>query len=225
MFNPIINYVDTNISTINSFTIFGERHSGTNWLESIISKKTNLSITWEYGFKHYPDLSTLKGSPESDSTLFFCITRNIYDWIPAFFKAPYSVDSLIAYNINKFLFNEWKSIDINTKLEILADNHLTKQRRYKNIFELRKIKLEFFYYYLPYLVKNLIVLKYEDLVSQYSNFLNFLDSLFIRTNYINLNCKVFSPRNNNYKLSKKLKQHIDQYTDWNTEKLFGYCQQ
>ncbi len=33
--------------------IYGERCSGTNYLEDVITKNFNVDITWEYGWKHF----------------------------------------------------------------------------------------------------------------------------------------------------------------------------
>ena len=38
---------------ITKYTIYGERCSGTNYLEDIISKNFNVEITWRYGWKHF----------------------------------------------------------------------------------------------------------------------------------------------------------------------------
>ena len=38
---------------ITKFTILGERASGTTFLQHAIRENFNLSVTWEYGFKHF----------------------------------------------------------------------------------------------------------------------------------------------------------------------------
>ena len=35
------------------YTIYGERCSGTNYLENIININFDVNITWEYGWKHF----------------------------------------------------------------------------------------------------------------------------------------------------------------------------
>ena len=38
---------------LKKYTIYGERCSGTNYLESIININFDSNITWEYGWKHF----------------------------------------------------------------------------------------------------------------------------------------------------------------------------
>ena len=38
---------------ITKVTIYGERCSGTTYLENIITKNFNVEITWDYGWKHF----------------------------------------------------------------------------------------------------------------------------------------------------------------------------
>ena len=35
------------------FTIYGERHSGTNFLQKVICENFRLKITWDFGWKHF----------------------------------------------------------------------------------------------------------------------------------------------------------------------------
>ena len=39
--------------TIKNFTIFGERCSGTNYVQQLILKNFDTEITWKYGWKHF----------------------------------------------------------------------------------------------------------------------------------------------------------------------------
>ena len=38
---------------IKKFTIYGERCSGTNYLENLILVNFDVNLTWEYGWKHF----------------------------------------------------------------------------------------------------------------------------------------------------------------------------
>ena len=38
---------------LKNFTIFGERNSGTNYLENLLKKVLYINFTNEYGFKHW----------------------------------------------------------------------------------------------------------------------------------------------------------------------------
>ena len=38
---------------LKKFTIYGERCSGTNYLEKIINLNFDVNVTWEFGWKHF----------------------------------------------------------------------------------------------------------------------------------------------------------------------------
>ncbi len=63
-------------------TIYGERCSGTNYLEELLLLNFDIELTWEYGWKHffgYNDLSN------TDDVLFIGIIRNLPDWLNSFY--------------------------------------------------------------------------------------------------------------------------------------------
>jgi hypothetical protein len=219
-FNPILFFYNDK-TNIENFTILGERHSGTNWLESLCKYNLNLPITWEYGFKHFINLNW-NTYYKSEKTLFFCIVRDIYTWIPAFFRQPHHVNSNIAYNINNFLSKEWSSFDTFTKQEILEDRNYITLLRYKNIFDLRNKKLKFYYYYLPYLINNFIIIRYEDLLlDPYSVF----EWLQKRTNInINITKNSFldSKGQKFYKDKQGMKKIINTNANWDIENIYKY---
>ena len=43
---------------ITQFTIFGERCSGTNYLEECILNNFDINVTWKYGWKLFLDFKT-----------------------------------------------------------------------------------------------------------------------------------------------------------------------
>ena len=73
---------------IKKFTIYGERCSGTNYLQNLVNDNFEIELTWEYGWKHFFGFQddTLKNS---DDTLFLCIVRNPVDWMNSFFRNPH----------------------------------------------------------------------------------------------------------------------------------------
>ena len=80
------------------FTIFGERCSGTNYLEQLILKNFEIDITWKYGWKHFSGFNNYK---DSDDVLFLCIVRNPFNWIDSLFKFKYHLANPIRADINK----------------------------------------------------------------------------------------------------------------------------
>lgn len=65
-------------NNIEKVQIFGERCSGTNYLQNLLLKNFDVSVTWECGFKHFFGFDEDK---YNDKILFICIVRNPVDWI------------------------------------------------------------------------------------------------------------------------------------------------
>lgn len=204
-----------NLKDIQEYTILGERHSGTNWLERLIFARLNMLPTWRFGSKHFIDSLNPNLMSCATQTLFICITRNIYDWIGGFFKLPHHVDRSIAFDIDKFLLSEWKND--------CFDNHFFHHRPYKNIFELRSSKLLFYLYFLPNIVDNMVIIRYEDLMRNPEDIISFLSENF----HLNKTNKKYSslivPRKkSHYKFRNRILQIIDNNTDWSVEYNFKY---
>lgn len=214
-YNPIF-YQRLNKNPIHKFTIIGERHSGTNWLERILTSRLSTPLTWEYGSKHFINYN-LNQLASAKNTLFVCITRDIYQWIGGFYKLPHHVDKSIAYDLDKFLLSEWKN-------EIDDYDYLT-HKPYKNIFCLRKSKLEFLYIFLPNIVDSIIITRYEDLLVDPENIVSFISTHFdISTTNVPY-YKWTQPRPQHpYLFLPRIKDIINQNTDWKTESIFHYDQ-
>ncbi len=83
-----------------SYSVYGERNSGTNFLVKLIN--TNLIIDPKHhGKKH----SLVKEYNESDDHLNFCIVRNLNDWLHSTYKNPYHI-----WNRHTWIKNEWISV-------------------------------------------------------------------------------------------------------------------
>lgn len=164
---------------LKKYTIYGERCSGTNYLENIININFDVNRTWQYGWKHFfgfqDDL--LKNS---DDTLFICIVRNLEDWINSFYRELHHLPLRYKKNMSKeekldeFLNKEFWSFDDNcgardTTKEIVEDRNIYTGERYKNIFELRHTKIKWMLEDLPNKVKNYIFIRYEDLINDFEN--------------------------------------------------------
>jgi hypothetical protein len=85
---------------IKKFTIYGERCSGTNYLENLVLENFDVELTREYGSKHFFGFSDLSGS---DDTLFIGIVRNPYDWFNSLYTYKHHLPQQMFKNINVFL--------------------------------------------------------------------------------------------------------------------------
>ena len=165
--------VRKNNTKIDYFCIFGERCSGTNFLEQALLENFHLKIHNHQVNKHFFGQKEL---PKEDNILYIGIVRHPYTWINSFYKYPYFVNKNIRNNKYKFLNEEFWSQDGNN--EITQDRNIFTKKRYKNIFELRNVKLEFLYNRMPLLAKNYVLIKYEDLRDDYENTLIFIKQQF-----------------------------------------------
>jgi hypothetical protein len=206
---------------INNFTIIGERHTGTNWLESIVKSNFELPVTWEYGWKHWMGFNDDRIS-ESRNTLFLCTTRNPHDWIYSFTREPHHIPTQNKLNTDTFLFNEWISIYNNKpppllNKEIKEDRNMHTGERYKNIFELRKVKTEYINSF-KNINPNSIVVKYEDM---YNNYQEVFSKISIITGITPKN-ESLSIKTKTYHISDSLIKKINDNICWEAESKQNY---
>jgi hypothetical protein len=172
--------------TITNFTIFGERCSGTNFLENVIKENFNLDLTFKYAWKHFFCNSDLSNS---DETLFIGIIRNPVYWINSLYKDRHHIPLENLTDINAFLFNTCYSVhkayDPKPRIETKDFNYITK-KPYKNIFQMRKFKNYYLTTIMPAKVKNFILINYETLTKHYEYTLTTIKSSFNLT-FKNLN--------------------------------------
>ena len=147
--------------------IYGERCSGTNYLEQLLITNFDVEIVCNYGHKHFFGFNDLSGA---DDVLFIGIIRNLVDWVNSLYRMPHHIPSRLR-NIDSFLKDEFFSIQddgiINEK-----DVHLETKEIYKNIFELRYVKNKFLVENMPNLVKNYKLITYDNLTDDFVNVMN-----------------------------------------------------
>lgn len=163
---------------LKKFTIYGERGSGTNYLEDLIRLNFDAHLSWDYGWKHFFGFQDEK-LKNSNNTLFICIVRNLPDWINSFFRykhhiplkfiknvpqselvEPFLNDEFFSVNDAKHNFKTWSE-------ELMTDRNIYTGERYKNIYELRHTKIKWMIEDLPKKVNNYIFIRYEDLIDNF----------------------------------------------------------
>jgi len=196
---------------LKKYTIYGERCSGTNYLENIININFDVNITWDYGWKHFFGFND-EALKDSDDVLFICIVRNLPDWINSFYREKHHLPLKYKTNmseeakIDEFLNKEFWSFHDNkgnrdTKKEHMCDRNIYTGNRYKNIFELRHTKIKWMLKDLPNKVKNCIFIRYEDLINDFNNTL-----LKIKNKGLKVKPNIKFPLNtDNYKNCKNIK--------------------
>lgn len=193
---------------IKKYTIYGERCSGTNYLENLIDINFNAEITWKYGWKHFFGFNDDK-LKDSDDTLFICIVRDIKPWLNSLYRDKHHLPEHLKNKIDNFLNEEFYSISYANfdsdghPLEIMQDRNIYTGERYKNIFELRHTKLKYMIDDLPNKVKNYVFIRYEDLINNFATTMEIIKEkgLQVKENII------FPVNTDIYRKCKNIKMH------------------
>ena len=145
--------------------IYGERCSGTNYLENLLELNFNVQIIWNYGWKHFFGFADLSGS---DDVLFIGIVRNLDDWANSLYRMRHHLPTAVTKDVSTFLTSEFYSIDKGQgNREIMEDRNIETGARYRNIFELRLVKNRFLVDTMPTLVKNYCLITHDDLIDKF----------------------------------------------------------
>ena len=152
-------------------TIYGERCSGTNFLEQSLIENFDVEVTWKYGWKHFFGFNSLENS---DDTLFLGIVRDGYQWMNSLKRQPWHLDQRMLTSTAMFLSHPVISYELEddkitlSNREIKEDYHMHEpHRHYHNLFELRQVKTEFLMKIMPRRVKHYLFMKYEDLLTRF----------------------------------------------------------
>lgn len=174
------------------YFIYGERSSGTNILHETI--KLNFKddlLKYDMDKKHFFNFTTVENVEEC---LYISIVRDPIDWINSLYRNPHLISCELFEDKTKFISHEFKTWDktrkeinsifrtkikdprtqkyIEVDTENLNGRHIYTDQTYKNIFEMRHIKLKFMFEDLPKLLSNYIIIKYEDLINDFENTMN-----------------------------------------------------
>ena len=138
----------------------------------------------------------------NDNTLFIGIVREPIGWLSSFYQNKYHIP-IINRTMSNFLLNEFYSVFDNGNI-ILQDLNYETKEKYKNIFEMRKIKNNYLMNIMPNKVKHYILIRYEDLLLNNEFILNKIQNTFnlkfknkniIKINYhIKNKKKIFIPK-------------------------------
>jgi len=202
---------------IKKYTIYGERCSGTNYLEQLMSHNFDIEFTSEYGYKHFFGFNDLSNT---DDVLFIGTIRNLCDWVNSFYRQPHNLKPELKKDVKSFLNNTFYSFNKENN-EIMEDRHIETKKRYKNIFELRQTKNKFLLETMPKLVKNYCIITYDNLIDNFVNVMNKIRSygLIVKTN-INFPVNVYYYKKNENVTYVPKKNTIDDEIILNKANLF-----
>ena len=169
-----INSFESYTSSLENFTIFGERCSGTNYLEQAIRKNFNLPITWKYGWKHW--FGNHVDYSDSDNTLFIAIYRNPFDWMNSLYHDQHHLEEKMK-NKDNFIKDPFFTFH-NGELEMKNSINWKTNKPFQNVFELRSAKLLYLLEVLPQKAKNVEIISYEYFKDNYHSVLKYLQKKY-----------------------------------------------
>jgi hypothetical protein len=196
---------------MNKVTIYGERCSGTNYLQELLLLNFDIEIVWNYGWKHFFGFNDLS---KSNDVLFIGIVRNLEDWINSLYRDKHHLPNELTKNVDSFLTNTFYSMDEQNN-EIMTDRNMETGERYKNIFELRRIKNKFLIEKMPTLVKKYCLITYDDLTN---NFIDIMNKL--RDCGLKIKNGIEFPLNVSYYKKEKNKTFVKKVNKISREKIY-----
>jgi hypothetical protein len=154
--------------------IFGERCSGTNYLESLVSTNVrNAEIGWEFGWKHFFP----HGDPAAAAdTVFLVIYRHPFRWLQSLHRNPWHVaPHLRGRSFAEFIRSEWMCVydessntppsDPRYGQEMLFERDPRTGERFANVLHLRSAKIRA-WQAIGEQTPRFLFLRYEDLDAQ-----------------------------------------------------------
>ncbi len=172
---------DHSAGPIRYVQIFGERCSGTNFLETLT--RTNfrdIKMTTTFGGKHWyirdhqprgrsnetTDQECVRNLSDSADTLFLVIHRNPYDWLRSLQATPYHAWTHASLPIREFVTKPWVSSEVspvNPTWTVRDDGYYFIEEA-ANVLELRALKLRHLLR-LPEVAPNVAIVRYDDLAA------------------------------------------------------------
>lgn len=230
---------------IKNIQIFGERCSGTNYLERLIKTNFGVRVTSDFGFKHWfldgisprsrtnltTDLEQKRSLDDSDDTLFLCLLRSPYDWLRSLYKKPHHTVLPDDLKFGEFVRMPWVSQDQVKRNAAWRKNRgeeLYFIEEAQNICELRSQKIEH-WLELKKIVKNVEFLKYEDLSRNPGLLIEIVSHHGISTKEDGfINVTEYKSENKRYeptrypRISRKDMGFINSQLNWALESTIGY---
>lgn len=171
---------------IRQIQIYGERYSGTNFLQHLLEKNLlDISVNYKFGWKHF----FINGDVENASDfLFIIIIRDPFDWLRSLYKHPYhAAPEIKNASFSQFIRHEWWCVwdeDAGKKpedpiygSEMMFERDPSTLNRFPNVIKLRTAKIKN-WESLRERTKNHLFIRYEDLRENPEKYINKISSQF-----------------------------------------------
>lgn len=153
--------------------LFGQRCSGTNYLEALLRENIHPDIlTWDFGWKHWFCTDDRVGQPDH---LFVVLYRHPVHWLQSLHRRPWHAGpELRDISFSEFIRHEWYSVfdedssvtpdDPRWYTDIPGDLDPKTGRRFRHVIAMRNAKVQHFESFRDRF-DNTCYLRYEDLRS------------------------------------------------------------
>jgi hypothetical protein len=134
---------------LEEIVLFGERSSGTNVTRRVIRQVFGLRVSKEYGWKHGAPAFLAGGA----RTLFVVSLRDPFDWCVSMYAKPYHAGAdMRSYDFDTFIRAPWMSVmdaprqhglkrNLYLDQVLQPDRHVIEGRPYRNLMEMRTVKM------------------------------------------------------------------------------------
>lgn len=154
-----------------------------------------------YGWKHsIVNAEKIINCNNFCNTFFLCILKNPYSWILSIYNKPYHIQSNKSIYFNEFITKPWKTVE--------REN---APKYFNNIIHMWNEKAKS-YYHLKKLIRNVKIVKYEDVLFDYNILIYLLKSLNINVGNNNIHTSTKD-------INKDFKFYYDYYINekWKTK--------
>ena len=228
--------------------IFGERCSGTNYLEALVRKNyPEVEPTTAFGGKHWfirgheprgranatTDHQCGRSLDDSDDTLFLVIHRNPFDWVRSIQATPYHAWTHDSLPLAEFIRKPWVSSEVaavNPTWDLREDGYYFIEEA-ANVLALRTMKLQHFLG-LGNVVPHVAQIRYEDLAADPSLLATIAEQFEIRLDGADVrntdryfggkDKEVFDGPRAYAPIGEDDLQFINRHLDWDVESSAGY---
>ena len=221
--------------TIQKVQIFGQRCSGTTYLEKLLQSNFNdLKIVSYYGFKHAWNGKLKRPLGDVDHIKIIIIVRDPYDWLRSVHRAPHHCAQLLGLKFDSFIrepwiayrSKDWNNFDRRIRLKTVNDNKIIES--FENVMDCRNQKMRLFKE-IDTTEKSVLPIRYENLRDSTESLLNLIeDKLQLKNRRSFKQIYDYYDSGKTYKPKRYLRipsrslELINTTLDWNTEGYFGY---
>lgn len=217
--------------------IFGQRGSGTNYLEQLLlANFKNIEIVNYYAFKHIWNANLQKTVQNDDNIKIIIIVRNPYNWLRSVHRQPHHCPQLVGLPFDKFVRARWiayskvawNSANPNIRLKNL--HKAPKVEEFENAIIMRNQKNQLFLQIAKEHPDKVCLINYESLESDFNSALSKIEAIHDLSKINNHFIQISTYKNTGeryvpkdmIKIKYSTKKYIDELLHFDQEGVLGY---